>query len=145
MSTGILPTISISDVPESVAEKYTATGQVGEVSLKEIANGYVSVSIPLEGVDKAGTERKITARFNVRPEWFTPGFEKSEEFESYSDNEKTSYQINMKRLARGVFAAAGLTELDFTLLEGNAVGFSVGPQSKDKSRAEVKGFFAPKK
>lgn len=140
-----LPTVSITDVPETIADKYSAVGNIGEVETREIANGYVAVSIPLEGLDKAGTERKITARFNVRPEWFQPDFEKTDEFESYSDNEKTSYQINMKRYVRGVFAAAGLETIDFSVLEGQQVGFTVGPQSKDKSRQEVKGFFAPKK
>lgn len=141
---GILPTVNISDVPESIADKYSAVGTIGEVTLKEIANGYVAVSIPLEGVDKNGTDRKITARFNVRPEWFQPNFDKSEEFEGYTDAEKTAYQINMKRLARGVFSGAGIDTMDFGLLEGNTVGFSVGPQSKDKSRPEVKTFFTPK-
>lgn len=138
---GILPVISVSDVPETIADKYTAVGTIGDVSTKEISNGYVAVSVSLEGTDKGGTERKIYARFNVRPEWFQAGFEKSEEYAGYSDNEKTSYQINMKKKTRSLFAGAGLDTLDFSALEGSSVGFTVGPESRDKSRQEVKGFF----
>ena len=142
---GILPAVSIQDVPEDVAPKYTAVGTVGTVTTREIKEGYVQVSIPLEGTASDGSEKRITARFNVRPEWFDAGFEKSEDYAGYADNQRFSYQINMKKLARGVFAAAGLTTMDFDTLEGATVGFTVGPQSKDKSRQEVKGFYSPKR
>jgi hypothetical protein len=140
---GLLNVISIQDVPETIADKYIATGTIGEVTTKEIARGYVAVSVPLEGVDKSGTDRKITARFNVRPEWFQAGFEKSEEYANYTDNEKTAYAINMKKLVRSLFAGAGLDSMDFDALEGLTVGFTVSPQSKDKSRNEVRSFFKP--
>ena len=72
---GILPTVSITDVPENKADKVSAVGTIGEVTTKEVANGYVSVSIPITYTDaKTGDERTFTARYNVKPEWFDAGF-----------------------------------------------------------------------
>ena len=140
---GILPTVSISDVPENKADKVSAVGVIGEVGQKEVANGYVSISIPITYSDAQGNDRTFTARYNVKPEWFDSSFAST--LPELDDKEKISYQINMVRNTRGVFKAAGLDTLDFSTLEGSTVGFTAGPQKNDPSRLELKGFYAPKK
>ena len=138
---GLLSTVKISDVPENKVDKIRAVAVVGEVEEREVANGYVAISIPLEFTDeKSGDSRTFVARFNVKPEWFDAGFSVSD----LDDKEKISYQINMQRNVRGVFKAAGLEEIDFSALQGERVGFSAGPRKDDQSRLELKGFFTPK-
>lgn len=140
---GILQTISISDVPENKVEKVSAVATVGEVTTKEVANGYVSVSVPLSYSAADGSDRTFTARYNVKPEWFTPDFAST--LGDLDDREKISYQINLVRNTRGLFKAAGLDSIDFATLEGSTVGFTAGPQKNDPSRLELKGFYSPKK
>jgi hypothetical protein len=138
---GILSTVKISDVPENKADKLKAVAVVGEVEQKEVANGYVSVAIPLTFTDeKSGDERTFTARYNVRPEWFEAGFDVS----TLDDKEKISYQINMQRNTRGLFKAAGLDSIDFEAVVGETVGFTAGPRKDDPSRLELKAFYTPK-
>jgi hypothetical protein len=140
---GILPVVSISDVPENKVEKVSAVGVIGEVSTKEVKNGYVSVSVPITYSSADGSDRTFTARYNVKPEWFDAGFAST--MSDLSDSEKISYQINMVRNTRGLFKAAGLDSMDFATLEGSTIGFTAGPQKNDPSRLELKGFYAPKK
>jgi hypothetical protein len=138
---GLLSTLKVVDVPENKVDKLRAIAVVGEVEEKEVANGYVAISIPLTFNDeKSGDERTFTARFNVKPEWFEAGFDSS----SLEDKEKISFQINMSRNVRGLFKSAGLESIDFDALQGERVGFSAGPRKDDPSRLELKGFFTPK-
>lgn len=140
---GILSSISISDVPEQKADKIQAVGTVGTVTTKEVANGYVSVSVPLNYTDASGNDRTFTARYNVKPGWFEAGFAST--LGDLDDREKIAYQINMVRNTRGLFKAAGLDTLDFDTLEGSTVGFTAMPQRNDPSRLEIRSFYAPKK
>lgn len=142
---GILAAVSITDVPENKADKLSTVGTVGAVVTKEVANGYVSVQVPITySAADGGDDRTFTARWNVRPEWFDADYAKSV-VPTLDDREKISYQINMVRNTRGLFKAAGLDTMDFDALEGAVVGFSAGPQKNDPSRLEVKSFYAPKK
>lgn len=138
---GLLPKIKISDVPENKADKLKAVGTISEVETKEATNGYVSVSIAIDFEDeKTGAERIFRARFNVKPEWMEAGFTT----DGLEDNERISYQINLQKLTRGVFKAAGLEDIDFDALVGERVGFTAGPRKDDPSRLEIKGFYQPK-
>jgi len=140
---GILPVISISDVPENKVEKVSAVGVIGEVTTREVKNGYVAVAVPITYSAADGSDRTFTARYNVKPEWFDPAFAKT--LSELSNSEQISYQINLVRNTRGLFKAAGLDSMDFATLEGSTVGFTAGPQKNDPSRLELKGFYAPKK
>lgn len=138
---GLLNKVKISDVPENKADKLKGVGTISEVETKEASNGYVGVKIVISFEDeKTGAERDFPARFNVKPDWFEAGFDVSQ----LEDNEKISYQINMQKLTRGVFKAAGLEDIDFDALVGERVGFTAGPRKDDPSRLEIKGFYAPK-
>ena len=138
---GLLSSVKVSDVPENKADKIRTTATVGEVIQKEVANGYVSIDVPLTFTDeKSGDERTFHGRFNVRPEWFDADFSVAD----LDDKEKISYQINMQRNTRGLFKAAGLDDIDFDALQGETVGFSAGPRKDDPSRLELKGFYTPK-
>lgn len=138
---GLLAKVKISDVPENKADKLQAVGTVEEVETKEASNGYVGVKIVIAFQDeKTGNDRTFPARFNVKPDWFEAGFDVSQ----LEDNEKISYQINMSKLTRGVFKAAGLEDIDFDSLVGERVGFTAGPRKDDPSRLEIKSFYTPK-
>jgi hypothetical protein len=138
---GLLAKVKISDVPENKADKLKGVGTISEVETKEASNGYVSVAIAIDFEDeKTGAERTFRARFNVKPEWFESDFDVT----ALEDNEKISYQINMQKLTRGVFKAAGLEDIDFDTLQGERVGFTAGPRKDDPSRLEIKSFYAPK-
>lgn len=138
---GLLTKIKIQDVPENKADKLQAVGTVEEVETKEASNGYVGVKIVIAFQDeKTGNDRTFAARFNVKPDWFEAGFDVSQ----LEDNEKISYQINMQKLTRGVFKAAGLEDIDFESLVGERVGFTAGPRKDDPSRLEIKSFYTPK-
>ena len=137
----LLNKIKISDVPENKAEKLQAVGTVEEVETKEASNGYVAVKVVIAFQDeKSGDDRNFVARFNVKPEWFEAGFDVSQ----LDDREKISYKINLQKLTRGVFKAAGLEDIDFDALQGERIGFTAGPRKDDPSRLEIKSFFAPK-
>lgn len=138
---GLLNKVKISDVPENKADKLKGVGTISEVETKEASNGYVSVAVALDFADeKSGDERTFRARFNVKPEWFEAGFDVT----ALEDNEKISYQINMQKLTRGLFKAAGLEDIDFDTLQGERVGFTAGPRKDDPSRLEIKSFYQPK-
>lgn len=138
---GLLNVIQISDVPEQTVDKIKAVGTVGQVSQKEVANGYVQVSVPLTFNDeKSGDERTFTARFNIKPSWTEAGFDLAD----LDDREKISYQINLQKLARNLFKNAGLDSMDYDAIVGERVGFTAGPQKNDPSRLEIKGFFQAK-
>jgi hypothetical protein len=138
---GLLSVVAISDVPENKVDKLKATATVGEVQQKEVANGYIGISVPLTFQDeKSGDERTFTARFNVKPEWFEAGFDAA----SLEDKERISYQINMQRNVRGLFKSAGLDSIDFDAITGETVGFTAGPRKDDPSRLELKSFYTPK-
>ena len=138
---GLLSAVAISDVPENKANKLKATAVVGQVEQKEVANDYISVAVPLEFTDEvSGDSRTFTARWNVKADWFNPGFSVAE----LEDKEKISYQINMQKLTRGLFKSAGLESIDFDQIVGETVGFTAGPRKDDPSRLEVKGFYTPK-
>lgn len=141
---GILAAVSITDVPENKADKLSTVGTIGTVVTKEVANGYVSVQVPISYSAADGEDRTFTARWNVKPEWFDAAYAK-DVVPTLDDREKISYQINMVRNTRGLFKAAGLDTMDFETLEGSQVGFSAGPQKNDPSRLEIKSFYAPKK
>jgi len=137
----LLSKVAISDVPENKVDKLRVTAVIGEIEEKEVANGYVSISIPLTFTDeKSGDERVFTARYNVKPEWFEAGFA----VDQLDDKEKISYQINMQRNTRGLFKALGQDEIDFSNATGESVGVSAGPRKDDPSRLELKGFYTPK-
>lgn len=140
---GILPVISINDVPENKVEKVSAVGTVGSVSTREVKNGYVAVAVPITYSAADGSDRTFTARYNVKPEWFDAAFAKT--LPELSNSEQISYQINLVRNTRGLFKAAGLESLDFDTLEGSTVGFTAGPRKDDPSQLELKGFYSPKK
>lgn len=140
---GILPVISINDVPEQKVEKVSAVGVIGEVTTREVKNGYVAVAVPITYSAADGSDRTFTARYNVKPEWFDPAFAST--LHELSTSEQVSYQINLVRNTRGLFKAAGLNSMDFATLEGSTVGFTAGPQKNDPSRLELKGFYSPKK
>jgi hypothetical protein len=138
---GLLPSVKISDVPEIKADKISAVGVIGDVELKEAKNDYISVTVPLSFTNQqTGDESEFKARFNVKAEWFDAGFDAK----ALEDNEKISYQINMSKLTRGLFKAAGLEDIDFDALTGERVGFTAGPRKDDPSRLEIKGFYTPK-
>ncbi len=138
---GFLNTIKISDVPEQKADKLQAVGTIQDVETNEAKNGYVSVKVNIGFEDgSTGADRTFVARFNVKPEWFEAGFNATE----LDDKEKISYQINMGKLTRGLFKAAGLEDIDFDTLQGERVGFTAGPRRDDPSRLEIKSFYAPK-
>lgn len=140
----LLGSVKISDVPEVVADKLNVpVATVGEVVQKEASNGYVSIAVPLDYEDGQGNERTFTARFNVKPEWFNASYQvpKGAEKGTPEYAEAISYQINMQRNTRGLFAAAGIDDIDFDQVEGAVVGFTAGPNSKDKSRLELKSFY----
>jgi hypothetical protein len=143
MST-LLGSVKISDVPEVVAPKLNVpVATVGEVVQKEASNGYIAIRVPLEYEDAQGNERTFTAKFNVRPEWFDSAYKVPVGAEQGTPEykEAISYQINMQRYTRGLFKAAGLDDIDFDQVEGSVIGFTAGPNSKDKSQLEVKSFY----
>lgn len=155
MST-LIPVIKVSDIPVNEAKPIKATGVVGEaVKLKEVSNGYIQVAVPINYTTEAGNDATFTARWNVRAEWFTPEFKaKYDETKSnqkngfsgpLSDAEVMQYEINMKGLTRGLFAAAGIEGTDFQQLPGTAVGFKTRPRKSDPSQLDISYFFPPKK
>jgi hypothetical protein len=141
--------LKVTDVPENVAQKLNVpVATVGEVTLNEVKGGYTQISVPLLFEDAQGAERKFTARFNVREEWFDSSYRAPKVTEEDKGTpeyaEAKSYEINMQRNVRGLFAAAGLDEIDFDQIEGSTVGFTAGPNSKDKSRLDLKSFYKPR-
>ena len=67
-------------------------------------------------------------------------------FTATTTNEQISFNINVKKLMRGLFTGAGITEgnMDFNTLQGRMVGFGTKLQKDDPSRLEVSYFFTPK-
>jgi|SRR5581483_501378 len=144
MATGssLLPKLSVSDVPAKEAKTVKAVGVIGEVQQRAISNGYVRVEVPLDYVDpETGKDSKFTARFNVRPEWFEPTFK--DRLSTLTDSEQVQYNINMQGLTRGLFTSAGLSEMDFGLLQGQRVGFKTKLRKDDPSFTDISFFFKP--
>lgn len=144
-STSVLPHIAIADVPAHEAKDFKALGVVEAVNSREIANGYIQLEVILAYNREDGSESKFYARWNVRPEWFTPEYVARVKSGEVSGSEKTQYDINMSGLSRGICAAAGLEEvaLDDSLI-GNVVGFKTKKRRDDPSRLDISYFFKPK-
>ena len=172
---GLLPTLRTDEVPQNVAKRIKGLGITGRPEVREISGGYVQVVLPLhfppaetpvskealEGFGEKVTAaydngtvdatietlglRTFTARWNLRPEWFEPGFSQTVKNGGVSDNEKIQYQINMAGLTRGLFATAGLENIDFDDVGGQVVGFTTRNRKDDPSRLDIGGFFQAKK
>jgi hypothetical protein len=145
MATGtLIPKISINDVPAHEAKAFKAVGLISEYKTREIANGYVQVEVDLKYNREDGSEATFYARWNVRPEWFTPEYAARVKSGEIQGSEKTQYDINMSGLTRGLFAAAGLDEIDFDQLAGKLVGFKTKTRKDDPSRLDISYFYRPK-
>jgi len=138
----LVSNIKVEDVPKPEARAFKAIGLVGEVESREVRNGYVQVTIPLAYrlAETDQSDRTFYARINIKPEWLQPGFTAT------TTNEQISYNINVRKLMRGLFTGAGITEgeMDFNVLQGRTVGFGTKTQKNDPSRLEVSYFFTPK-
>lgn len=139
---GLLNKVSITDVPENRAERLSVVGTIGSVQQKQAANGYVAITVPIAFETAAGDEREFTARFNIKPEWLE--ITSKEEIDALEDKERTSYQINLQKLTRGLFKAVGASDIDFDALEGERVGFTANPRSDDPSRLQISSFYTPR-
>lgn len=138
----LVSNIKVEDVPKPEAFPFKAIGVVGEVESREVRNGYTQVTIPLayrlKETDQS--DRTFYARINIKPEWLEPGFTAA------TTNEQISFNINVRKLMRGLFTGAGITEgtMDFNTLQGRMVGFGTKLQKDDPSRLEVSYFFTPR-
>lgn len=138
----LVSNIKVEDVPKPEAFPFKAIGVVGEVESREVRNGYTQVTIPLayrlKETDQS--DRTFYARINLKQEWLLPGFTAT------TTNEQISFNINVKKLMRGLFTGAGITEgtMDFNTLQGRMVGFGTKLQKDDPSRLEVSYFFTPR-
>ena len=170
--TGLLPKIKVSDVPENRAKRVKGLAIVGKVETREVSNGYLQVAVPLLFSEEATEEvlaslvpaavdavengnfeqftrdnnlRILTARWNVRPEWFDGGYTDLIRSGQVSDNERIQYNINMSGLTRGLSKSAGLDEVDFEALTGRVVGFTTRNRKDNPSRLDIGGFYTPRK
>jgi len=145
MSDTLLGNITVEEVPAPVVEKRSAIATIGKVTTRAIANGYVQVAVPLSYPEN-GKERSFTARWNVRPEWFTTQF--SEQVKAGDIEPDVQYRINFSGLTRGIFKATGLTgALDFARLEGLKVGFATRVRKDDdgEQREDIGRFYPPER
>lgn len=136
-----LLTLAIEDVPAQEAPEVNAVGVVKTVETREVSNGYTQVAVTLTYPAENGRDLNYTARWNVRAEWFTPDFK--DQVATLDRNQGIQYSINMQKLTRGIFKAAGLAAIDFAALEGSRVGFKTRRRKDDASRTDINGFFAP--
>jgi hypothetical protein len=146
MSTSaLIPNIRVEDVPAREAKPFKSVGVIGEVKQREVANGYVQIEVPIAYVRENGSDDTFYARWNVRPEWFTPEFTSRVKSGEVQGSEKVQYDINMSGLTIGLFKGAGISGvLDFSSLPGKRVGFKTKPRKDDPSRLDISFFFAPK-
>jgi hypothetical protein len=133
----LIPNIQISDIPKKEAQPFKTVGVVKEVTQKEIANGYIQVTAVLHYLKDSGGESDFHARWNLRPEWFRPGYQPT------SDKDKIMYEINVSGLTRGIFAAAELSGTDFDQLVGKVVGFKTKVRKDDPSNLDISFFYKP--
>jgi len=146
--TTVFGNLTIEDAPGREVQPIKAVGRIGTVSTREISNGYLQVTVPIE-YEKNGETRHFTARWNVRPEWFTREFTERVKSGGLTGTEKTQYDINFAGLTRSIFRATGLTgAFDFARLEGREVGFKTKVR-KDRDmgdmREDIGGFFPPQR
>lgn len=148
MSTAtLLGNVRIEDVPSQAAKSFKAVGVIGEIETREIANGYVQVTVPLSyRLNPNDADKMFYARWNLRPEWLTPEFVSRVKSGEVSGSEKIQYDINVSGLLKGLFTGAGITEggFDFNLLPGKLVGFKTKNRKDDPSRLDISFFFKPK-
>lgn len=145
MSTGsLIPKIKVGDVPQKEAKAFKTIGVVKEVKQREVSNGYVQIEAHLAYNREDGSEDTFYARWNVRPEWFSPDYSARIKSGEVTGSEKIQYDINMSGLTRGLFAAAGMDEIDFDQVVGQVVGFKTKNRKDDPSRLEISYFFKPK-
>jgi hypothetical protein len=148
VSNTLISRINIEDVPSQEARTFKAVGLIGEIEVKEVANGYLQVAVPLTyRLHSDDTQdRQFTARFNLRPEWLTPEYSAKVKSGNVTESERIQYNINVKGLLKGLFTGAGVTagSMDFNLLTGRTVGFKTRNRRNDPSRLDVSYFFPVK-
>jgi hypothetical protein len=160
MSTSsLIPNIKVDGISSKRAVAFKALGVVVGVHQRPISNGYVQVEIHLKYQNPAsGREDTFYARWNVRPEWFTPEYMSQVELTRdnkekgltgpLGDNELIQYDINMSGLTKSLFKAGKVDEIDLdentTQIIGKVVGFKTKQQKQDPSRLDVSYFFIPK-
>jgi len=143
-TTTVLPKLKVSDVPQQAAKAFSAVGVVQKVSTREVSNGYTRVEVALAYTTEQGNDSTFYASWNVRPEYFTPEFIERVKSGEVTGSEKTQFDINFSGLTRGLFAAAGLEDIDFDAVIGSRVGFKTKNRKDDPSRLDISRFFAPK-
>jgi hypothetical protein len=148
MTNSLLGNVKIQDIPSQEARAFRGVGTIGDVEVREVANGYTQIAVPLEyRLSPADTNnRTFVARFNVRREWLTPEYAEKVYAGAINGTELIQYNINVRSLLRGLFTSAGVHEggLDFDTLHGKLVGFRTKVRRDDPSKLEIGGFFAPR-
>jgi hypothetical protein len=124
----------MSELSQSEIDKtIIGVARVGEVKQREVGV-FIEVVVSLRVRKHA-----FKIKYYVRREWFDADFAKG--LELLDKNNRTVYAVNMQRITRGVFEAAGMRYMDFNLLVGKRVGF-IGHVRSD-GKMFVENFFIP--
>lgn len=153
MST-LLPVVNVTDLPSPYDEPVIAVGTVTAVEVAPSKDGtYQRVHLTAVYNSPSGAERTAHLRFNLKPEWLTPGFGNLVKTGAVDDKEAIQYRINVAGLWRSLFRAADLTQTDLNLLVGKQIGFKLDyrrdktgapqPDNQGEIRAELRSFFEP--
>lgn len=109
-------------------------------TLKQLAESVTDIDSA-----KAAGLQFFTARWNVKPEWFTGEFSQQLREGSVEGKEKTSYQMNFAGVTKSLFKALGLNSTDFSAVpEGAVIGFKASASKKEPDRRQIRLFFQPR-
>lgn len=136
----MITNINLSDMPVDLATPLNGYAILGEVSTKEINNGYLQVNVPVyyvpsendnkNGVEKDSVQdllrqevgsyeeakaaglRGFTGRFLLREEWFEQSFINQLKDLSDGDSAKISYKMNVQNVFRPLLIALGINSTD---------------------------------
>lgn len=167
-----LPVLNLSDVPVEKCKGLNGLAILGEVQVKETSSGeYHQISIPLyfrptkedptNGVlstdydtleqygavasfdeAKALGLQSFTARWNVKPEWFTSEFMEALKSGAVDNSEKQMYQINVAGITRALFKALNLEQIDFDqVTSGLIVGFKAASGKNEPDKNQIRSFY----
>lgn len=170
----LLPKLNLSDVPVEKCKALNGLAILGELQVKETSNGvYVNVSVPLyyvatkddpsngvQATDYATLSGYgepssfdaakslglsiFTARWNIKPEWFSRVFTSGLIGGHIDDKEKMMYQINVAGISRSLAKSLGEDEIDFDTIatrSGQIVGFKARPSKSEPDKNQISAFY----
>lgn len=139
--------VNLEELPMQEARPFKATGIIGQVETRTIANGYTQIAVPITyRRDNSTDDRQFTARFNIKEEWLTSEFTARAKRGELEPSEKIQYEINVKGLLKNLFSGAGIPsgQINFDELAGRTIGFKTKLRRDDPSRLDISFFYTPR-